>query len=86
MVLTEWLPGVGPKHSVSHILFIVAICVMCIPWYAWGKKQLVDMMQTNEEVWVLHIGLLNFSTHGFLSAFPLQANLLLSTDLHVVAV
>ena len=43
-------------------------------------------MQTNEEVWVLHIGLLNFSTHGFLSAFPLQANLLLSTDLHVVAV
>ena len=38
MVLTEWLPGVGPKHSVSHILFIVAICVMCIPWYAWGKK------------------------------------------------
>ena len=31
MVLTEWLPGVGPKHSVSHILFIVAICVMCIP-------------------------------------------------------
>ena len=44
-------------------------------------------MQTNEEVWVLHIGLLNLSTHGFLSAFPLQANLLLSTDLvHVVAV